>query len=78
MILILLQDEVGLRAEHGIQRGKLIRHELRNLAQGLSLDRHHKIKASGDEVNGIDLRIVVDPLCHLKENGKQPGCIFIK
>ena len=28
MILILLQDEVGLRAEHGIQRGKLIGHEL--------------------------------------------------
>lgn len=28
MILILLQNEVGLRAEHGIQRGKLIGHEL--------------------------------------------------
>ena len=74
MVLIFLQNKIRLCAEHLIQCGKLVGYKLGDLAKCSSLKCYHQIKSTGDQVNRIHFRIIVDSLRNLVESHTSLWC----
>ena len=62
MILIFLQYKVGCRAEHAVQRGKLLGNKAGYFLQVAALQGYKKVKAAGYKIYGIHLRVFINPL----------------
>ena len=57
--------DLYIRCMCRIERRQLIGYKCGNIAQRLTLQCDHQIKATRDQIHGIYFRIVIDTLCHL-------------